>query len=526
MGIASIFYACNPSATDHTTDALSSEVIKAKKTVTPPIDGMKVPYKTYKVNPKEGAKINLVSGTSINIPSGAFVDANGNEITEPIDICYREFHTPAEVLASGIPMGYDSAGVHADFATSGMFEIRALDQENQELQLANNKSIDVNLASHTNGGGYNIYHFKEETQDLPKIEEANFFNILLQIAPQVNVTTKKETILETKEIQGAWVFKGAPKVEENKAKKELADSLLSIKELVKPIEPLQFDPKAYTFDLNFDVKEFDELEGFENVFWQYSGNDPKTDPAKSKLMSSVGEWNDIKIEPSAEKKGAYIMTLVSGIPGNQKIFKTEVTPMLKGKNLAKAQAKFAKKMEKFEQKMQKKITAQKRQALMANYLRGVRVTTMGFWNTDKPISKETFDLMVKQNKEKVDQTQKTMVFTNAKFELNQQEVPVKSVYAISTLTLNNQYRGVDQDYTTTARFEKEELDNFYISPLAENKIIVPMTDGRVGYVDKQILKNLDYAKIKERGELTLSVKVLPQEYTGNLNTIQKFIDSL
>ncbi|MCP4520854.1 MAG: hypothetical protein GY827_04040 [Cytophagales bacterium] len=520
LGIASILFACNPSAQEGN-NTLSSATLIEKATITPPLANVKVPFQTYTINPQESRTIELSNGTRINIPASAFVDANGNEVTEPVDICYREFHTPAEVLASGIPMTYDSAGVHSSFATSGMFEIRALDKKNKELKLNQGKAIDVKLASFTNGEGYNVYHFAEKEEK--KVEQAGFLPIL-QLSPQMTVT--RETVLEMDERQGAWIYKGAPQVADNPVKQELVDSLENAGELIKPVEPLQFDKDAYTFDLDFDVKEFEELEGFENVFWQYVGTDEATNPANSRLMSDVEEWNDIKIEASTEKSGVYIMTLQGTYKGRTRIFKTEVSPMLKGKNLAKAQEKFLKKMEKFEKKFEKRKRTEQRKVLIADYLRDVNVTTMGVWNTDKPISRKEYKLMVEKNKETISEVQNSLIVAQATFMLDGKEVTPKTAHVISSLDFGNVWQGRDNTYTMTNTFYPEELkETFFISPVAKNRIMITLEDGRIAYVDKNVVASLDFEKISTDKKLTLPTVIAGEKYK-TVSSVQKLIDSL
>lgn len=515
LGAVAFLAAC--SSPETTVD--NTLVLEKKSTITPPFENIKMPFASYTIDPLLGGKIELENGTKISIPANAFVDKKGNPVEKPVDICYREFHTIADVMASGIPMGYDSAGVHADFATAGMFEIRALDKNKEQLELASSKNIDVKMASFTNGAGYNIYHFKEKNVQNEAVSQAGMFGTLLQIAP---IQTTKEVTLETAVIQGKWIYKSSPEVAINEEKKALADSLLTTENVIQPTEPLAFNKDAYTFDLNFDVKEFPELEGFENIFWQYVGTDQKSNPATNELMTQVKEWNDIKLKASETKQGVYNMTLTSG----SKVFVTQIAPMLKGKNLEKAQAKFAKKMAKFEKKYNKRKSQQRREGLMASFVRSVQVTTMGVWNCDKPISKKTFNLMVKANKDKTDKVKEAMFNCNASFLVEGKKVPLKFIYSINTITLGNIYQGVDNDYTTTTRFEKEELGDFYLSPLAKNRIVVLLENGKSAYVDTKTVNDLNFDKIKTEGKVIFDAKIVPEKHTASLKDVQNFIDSL
>lgn len=119
---------------------------------------------TYTINVAAGDTIFAPSGSTILFPSNAFVDANGNPVTGEVDIAWQEFHTLGDILASGIPMKYDSAGVQNDLESGGMFTIKGT-HNGEPVEIAPDKSVEVNLASLQDTPCYNFYELDEQTGD-------------------------------------------------------------------------------------------------------------------------------------------------------------------------------------------------------------------------------------------------------------------------------------------------------------------------------------------------------------------------
>jgi Leucine-rich repeat (LRR) protein len=110
--------------------------------------------------------------TSISIPKNAFVDSEGKIVNEPISISYREFNNPADIFLSGIPMGYDSAGISTTFESGGMFEFKAKTNTG-ELVYPNPKSpIKIDFSSVSSDLDFNKYSF-DDSNNLWKYEGAS-----------------------------------------------------------------------------------------------------------------------------------------------------------------------------------------------------------------------------------------------------------------------------------------------------------------------------------------------------------------
>lgn len=130
--------------------------------IKPPIKGLDVERNFYTINPDIPNVLVYPSGTKILIPANAFTDSKGNPVKESVTISYREFRDPVDILVSGIPMKYDSAGASNNFESAGMFEINASINK-QPLQLATGKKIRMNFASTSIDSTYNFYSFNDST---------------------------------------------------------------------------------------------------------------------------------------------------------------------------------------------------------------------------------------------------------------------------------------------------------------------------------------------------------------------------
>jgi hypothetical protein len=118
----------------------------AKPCINPPLDGVNVPYTTYKIMAEKSAILDFKTGSKIEIPKNVFVDENGKSLKGEVELRYREFHDPVDFFVSGIPMTFDSAGVRYQFKSAGMMEMLAY-QNGKPVKMASGKSINIELAS-------------------------------------------------------------------------------------------------------------------------------------------------------------------------------------------------------------------------------------------------------------------------------------------------------------------------------------------------------------------------------------------
>lgn len=129
-----------------------------------PIEGLEIPIRTFQVSADAAATIELPNGGKIDFPEHAFVDQQGKPISGTVTIEWQEYHSLADILVSGIPMKYDSAGVSNQFVSGGMFTIDA-HQKGKAVELAKGKEATVALATFDEQRQFNFYSLDEKTGD-------------------------------------------------------------------------------------------------------------------------------------------------------------------------------------------------------------------------------------------------------------------------------------------------------------------------------------------------------------------------
>lgn len=230
--------------------------------IQPPVAAMDIPDTPYEIESAADTIIMHTTGSLITIPAGTFAHADGKDVTGKVELRYREFHDPIDLVMSGIPMQYDSAGKSWTFESGGMFEIAAF-QDGKPLQLKPEKTITVNMVSATNANNYNIYYLDTVARKWDYIQANTVENGTL--APAYTMSSENEA-----------EFRAA----------EAADPVP-----VAPARPAVADPNAYNFTIDYLAADFPELEAYDNVKFQVDPNDKSYNP---KLANKT--WEDISIE--------------------------------------------------------------------------------------------------------------------------------------------------------------------------------------------------------------------------------------
>lgn len=122
-----------------------------------PLEQVHQAAETIKVDPSAPKVVHLKSGSSLSIPKDAFVDADGNTIAGEVELQYKQFDNAAEIVASGIPMTYQSEdGQKQQLQSGGMFELKGT-ANGKPVFIAPDKSIQTSLASEQLGD-YDFYY--------------------------------------------------------------------------------------------------------------------------------------------------------------------------------------------------------------------------------------------------------------------------------------------------------------------------------------------------------------------------------
>jgi len=136
------------------TNAQNSKSNKAF--IVPPISKLNVPYQKFKLKSEHGATLKTQSNSKIIVPKNAFVNKKGENIIGDVEIQFREFHDQADIIASGIPMKYDSAGIQSHLESAGMIDIKGY-QNNEPVFINPKKQITVELQSTQIADKFNMY---------------------------------------------------------------------------------------------------------------------------------------------------------------------------------------------------------------------------------------------------------------------------------------------------------------------------------------------------------------------------------
>ncbi|MGV3632527.1 MAG: hypothetical protein ACO1O6_15065 [Bacteroidota bacterium] len=300
------------------------EVTVVKTAIRPPLEGVDVKKDIYKINPGEVTTITTPEGTTITVPANILVDEKGKKIKDKVELSYRSIDTPGEIIASGIPMGYDSSGVAYDFISAGMFEIKA-SSRGKEVFIAQGRSIGVDFASYKQGDDFSFYKIDEES--------------------------------------GKWSYKGITKPKKNEVK-------------FKKLERFK-DENLVVFDIDYSAHE--ELKPFHNLKWICIDPAEKGNPITHDWVTKE-RWFEMSLTVIDKEKGIYQVYLSNGM----KDAKFKVSPyQLSDGSIADMNGKISA----LNETVRLKKEEEQRIQFEADITRNFEISSFGTYNWDK-IEKE------------------------------------------------------------------------------------------------------------------------------------------
>jgi hypothetical protein len=270
--------------------------------------GKRIPFVKKKFKAEEGLTLHLPTGTHIVIPSNALVDDNGNKVTGNVTARFREFHTPGEILHSGIPMQFGDDRTDY-FSSGGMMELR-ISQHGEDLKLADNQKVQVDLASAI----------------LPDKDFKLYF------------------LTDDLNWDNGTAFETVPNERRDAALASLPDAG------IKP-----FNPEPGSDEIIFEISNMTAnklTRAFKNTKWRLleilSGED--------KEYAFSVNWTGVKIEQPEDPNLPFTLTFsMNGVDYNGKIINKKCSvsanPMLNGANLEVAMKKFKSDLAAYEKEM-------------------------------------------------------------------------------------------------------------------------------------------------------------------------------
>lgn len=316
----------------HTT---SPENKQNKAFIAPPISKLNVPYTSYKVKTEHGATIKHKSNSKIIIPKKAFVDKQGQDIVGEVEIKYREFHNQADIIASGIPMTYDSAGVQSHFESAGMIDIKGY-QNGEPVFINPKKQITVEFSSEHTADRYNMYELDTVVKNWTYLSRDNSLKNKKQSI--ANQPAKQKEIEKTDSPKAVELQKQIdaipPKIEAEKI--TYTQKVNQLPKHTEPNKPTKAIAGRPQFQLEVNYKEFPELQAFKNAVFEV-GTENKN--YNSKLADIT--WGSAEVSEGPQKGKNYLLTLKL----RERVEKLIVYPALTGADYDKAlksyESKFA-----------------------------------------------------------------------------------------------------------------------------------------------------------------------------------------
>ncbi len=309
-----------------------------------PSKHLTIPYTTYKVNNAAGGSFKHHTATKINVPKNSFVDKAGKEIVGDITIEYREFHDAADIIASGIPMTYDSAGRHFNLESAGMFDIRG-SYNGEPVFIKPEKNIEVELASSALENRFNQYYLDTLARNWQYMQRD-----LARPVPVKNTTRRFDAPdnkpAETQKLQDLKnQFEVVIPKRIDSVTRLYTNKTLQLPKAKEPLRPAQATKGRPTFKLDGSYSEFPELAAFDNVVFEVGPENNNYTPELHEIT-----WSDIKISQGPVKGKNYILTLSY----RNRAEKLVVYPVLSGNDFTKAQGIYENKLSQYQSLVEKR----------------------------------------------------------------------------------------------------------------------------------------------------------------------------
>jgi len=244
-----------------------------------------VDYQSWKIQGTESKTLYLSNGSYVRVPAGAFTTPQGEEARGNITIQYREMRSLSDLLSSGVPTQYDSASVKHNLATLGMFELRAW-QDGQLLQLATNKTLEVNMLTSDASKGYSHYYLQERNNTPAYAQAAKWQYVsnsqmrcdsLPDMSPLALLENKKQ---EVEMLEG--------ELKQNETQDEQKTWNKTTHTVPKKINVL--------FSLQLNEEENPGLARYHSTIWEYVGENPMHNPAEAQDWVLQEKWDDVQLK--------------------------------------------------------------------------------------------------------------------------------------------------------------------------------------------------------------------------------------
>jgi len=273
------------------------------------------------------------------------VSKEGKEIIGDVEIQYREFHNQADIIASGIPMTYDSAGTQYTFQSAGMFDVKGY-QNGEEVFLKQGKPLTVEMNSIYTDDSYNQYYLDTVNHNWQVIKHDT--PLTVPTAPPENKPAEKQQ--SQKEIQLVKKIEHVP-IQIDSVKTVYEKKVIALPQPKQPAKPAKATQGRPQFNLEVDYKDYPELSAFKNSVFEV-GTENKN---YTKELHSI-TWSSAVISQGPQKGKNYLLTLKY----KNREEKLVVYPVLSGEDFEKASAVYEKKFTEYGNLLEKREAEEKK----------------------------------------------------------------------------------------------------------------------------------------------------------------------
>jgi hypothetical protein len=366
---------------------------KSKKAfIAPPISKLNVPYQKFKLKNDQGATLVTQSNSKIKIPKNAFIDKKGETIIGDVEIQFREFHDQADIIASGIPMKYDSAGIQSHLESAGMIDIKGF-QNNEPIFINPKKEITVELQSTQSADKFNMYALDTVAQNWIYLHRDNSLKGQLEKKGVKRTFSQVDSVMNenviTKKLR-KQIDEIPPKIDIEKAtySKKINQLPRSI-EPTKPAKAIEGRPK---FQLDVSAKEFPELATFKNMVFEVGSENKNYNSNLSEIT-----WSSAEISEGTQRGKNYLLTLKL----RDRVEKLIVYPALTGKDYDEAIKAYDTKYSEYKNVLAKRLAEEKRLKLEFEKKQAEYIAQQKKLNDD--LVKERIKIRQEQEKELANQ---------------------------------------------------------------------------------------------------------------------------
>ncbi|MFO0322029.1 MAG: hypothetical protein ACK504_06350 [Bacteroidota bacterium] len=329
---------------------INNQSVDLKKAfIAPPISKLTIPYQKFKIKNEKGATLKTQSNSKIIIPKNSFVNKKGEEIIGDVEIQFREFHHQADIIASGIPMKYDSAGIHTHLESAGMIDIKGF-QNNEPIFIHPKKEIIIELQSSQTADKFNMYALDTIKKNWTYLHRDNSLkNLKKKNELRSSDENELNLINEKTETIQKQIDAIPPKIEQEKI--SYSKKINQLPKVTEPIKPSKVVEGRPQFQLDVSAKEFPELATFKNMVFEVGSENKNYNPKLADIT-----WGSAEISEGTQKGKNYLLTLKL----RERVEKLIVYPALSGKDYEEAIKQYDAKFTEYKSVLAKRLTDEKK----------------------------------------------------------------------------------------------------------------------------------------------------------------------